>query len=231
MSVRKELNQDFFKEWSPEMAYVLGFFAADGSMLKNKRGGCFVEFQITDRVILKEIRRIIRSTHRISSRDRGSKKWKKAYRLQIGSKEWFSDLSELGFTQHKSHTLRFPKVPKKCVGAFVRGYFDGDGCVYFRKLKYADRRKKRWILLTLFTSGSSGFLESLHRVLKKYDVRGGSLKQKTRGFELVLSHRDSLALYRLMYHTAPVSSLYLPRKRRKLERAIRVLELNTAVVV
>ena len=28
MPISKTLNQDFFKTWSPEMAYVLGFFAA-----------------------------------------------------------------------------------------------------------------------------------------------------------------------------------------------------------
>lgn len=41
MPVYKRVNKDFFKKWSNEMAYVLGFFAADGNMIVNKRGGQF----------------------------------------------------------------------------------------------------------------------------------------------------------------------------------------------
>lgn len=225
MSMHRELNHDFFKKWSPEMAYVLGFFAADGSMLKNNRGAHFIEFTIIDRIVLEQIQRAIGSTHRIAVRERGGN-CKTAYRLQIGSKEWFEDLSQLGFTQRKSVSMRFPKVPKKYLGDFVRGYFDGDGCVYLNNLKYADRKYKRWVLLTIFTSGSKEFLEALHTILRTFEVKGGSLRKKARGFDLAFSHRDSLALYRLMYHTGKVADMFLPRKREKLERAIEVLGLD-----
>ncbi len=52
MPMHRTLNQDFFKTWSPEMAYVLGYFAADGSMIQNKRGGHFIEFTSTDAVLI-----------------------------------------------------------------------------------------------------------------------------------------------------------------------------------
>lgn len=224
--MHRDLNRDFFKKWSSEMAYVLGFFAADGSMLENKRGGRFIEFNITDRIVLYRIRTAIGSNHKITKRPSRSPKWKDMYRIQIGSREWFADLIRLGFTQHKSNTLRFPNVPSEYVGDFIRGYFDGDGCVYLRELKYADRKNKRWVVLTLFTSGSRGFLEDLHKTLRMFGVSGGSLRKKVRGFDLSFSHRDSLALYRLMYHTGKVSNMFLPRKRERLERAVRVLGLE-----
>lgn len=72
------------------MAYVLGFFIADGSMAKNKRGAHFIEIEITDKELLEEIREAIGSNYKISVRNR-DKKWKISYRLQIGSKEVFSD--------------------------------------------------------------------------------------------------------------------------------------------
>ena len=224
--MHRELNHDFFKKWSPEMAYILGFFAADGSMVRNNRGAHFIEFTITDRIVLELIQRVTGSTHKIQKRDRGNKEWKYQYRLQIGSKEWFADLSQLGFTQHKSNTLSFPKIPKRYFGDFVRGYFDGDGCVYSNRLKYAGRKNARLILLTLFTSGSHQFLESLWDELRIHTVHGGSLKKKKRGFELVFSHNDSIALHRLMYHTGTSPTLYLPRKRNKLESAIRELQMR-----
>lgn len=229
MPVRRELNQDFFKTWSPEMAYVLGFFAADGSMLENIRGGYFIEFHIADVVVLRRIRAVTGSTHKITRRLASHPRLKTMYRLQIGSKEWFKDLSRLGFTQHKSHSLKFPEVSKAYLGDFIRGYFDGDGCVYFKKLQYADRKNKRPVLLTLFTSGSKAFLAMLWEHLKRYGVKGGSLKTKAHGYELVFSHHDSVALYRLMYHTTRSTNLRLPRKYKLFTKALQTLYPNAVV--
>lgn len=146
--------------------------------------------------------------------------------MQIGSKEWYSDLTLLGFTPSKSKTLTLPPIPDVLFGHFVRGYFDGDGCVYFSMVKRSDDSQLRWMLLTLFTSGSLSFLQKLHNQLKAGAIRKGSITRKERGFELRFSRGDSLALWRLMYDTAQVSNLYLPRKREKLERAIQVLGLD-----
>jgi hypothetical protein len=226
MAIRRELDYDFFKTWSNDMAYVLGFFAADGSMIRNRQGGHYVEFTITDRILLEMIQKVTGSTHKIQERKRRGVAWKAQYRIQIGSKEWFDDLSSLGFMQNKSKRLPFPEIPEEYFGSFVRGYFDGDGCVYFKRLQYADRRNTRPVLMTLFTSGCRPFLVSLWDALKMHGVYGGSLKKKTHGFELVFSHRDSLALHRIMYHTVVVSNMFLPRKRDKLEQAIKVLGLD-----
>ncbi len=222
MPILRTLKQDFFAEWSDDMAYVLGFFAADGSMLKNSRGSCFIEFSITDRSVIEYIRRVSGSNHRVAERERGPM-CQTAYRLQIGSKTWFEDLSKLGFTQAKSRTLRFPAVPERHEAAFVRGYFDGDGCVYFKELKFADRAKKRWILMTTFTSGSQKFLIELQDLLRRHNIKGGSIRMKERGFDLALSHRDSLALYRVMYHTGSTTGFCLPRKHLLLKKALETL--------
>jgi LAGLIDADG-like domain len=141
------------------MAYVLGFFAADGSMIRTQRGGYYIELKSTDLILIERIQNCIRSNHSISAYERGGNA-KTCYRLQIGSRVWFEDLTELGFTQNKSKSMQFPDIPNEYLGDFVRGYFDGDGCVYFKKLAYKDRANKRWVLLTLFTSGSRDFLES-----------------------------------------------------------------------
>ncbi|HYF28842.1 MAG TPA: LAGLIDADG family homing endonuclease [Candidatus Paceibacterota bacterium] len=226
MTMVRTLNHEFFKTWTPEMAYVLGYFAADGS-LNTGHGGSYIEFKSVDRKMIENVREAIGSSHRISQYERGGN-CKTCYRLQISSRVWARDLQGFGFTPKKSKTMRFPLVPAEYIGHFVRGYFDGDGCVYSQMLKYADRDHKRWILLTLFTSGSKVFLEQLWSILKDHGIRGGSLVPKKRGFELKFSHRDSLALYQLMYHTAPISDLYLLRKRAKLEQAIQVLDLLRA---
>ena len=126
--------------------------------------------------------------------------------------------------------MRLPRIPEKYFGEFVRGYFDGDGCIYFRILKFADRKKPRPIAMTVFTSGSRVFLEEFHAALRRHGVRGGALRTKTRGFDLSFSHQDSLALFRLMYDTCFVASIFLPRKYKKFRRAINRLYPDAAVV-
>ncbi len=211
------------------MAYVLGYFAADGSMLRNKRGGCYVEFTTTDLCLLNHLRRATGAEQRISKRLMKNDAWRQQYRIQIGSKSWYEDLLALGFTQAKSNTLRLPKLDSRYVADFVRGYFDGDGCIYFRKLKFADREDPRWILQSLFTSGSKGFLESLWKLLKEYGIGGGTIQNKKRGFELKFSHKDSIALYGLMYHNGSITELYLPRKHKLFEKALKTLYKNAVV--
>lgn len=47
------------------------------------------------------------------------------------------DLSKLGAIQNKSLILKFPDkiIPEKFMRDFIRGYFDGDGCVWNGKRK------------------------------------------------------------------------------------------------
>ena len=201
------------------MAYVLGFFAADGTMVANKRGAHFIEFHSTDKQLLFIVKKLFGSNHKISTRDKHNPKWKIGYRLQIGSNEMFGDLVSLGFTPNKSLTIEFPKVPRRLLGDFIRGYFDGDGCVYFKKHRAKDRKRLRRVFSSRFTSGSKKFLQSL-QIQLNFD--GGFISQKKGGYELVFSHKNSLDLYRLMYHN-DCHGLYLNRKYKLFRKAVSTL--------
>ena len=119
--------------------------------------------------------------------------------------------------------MKLPSIPNVYLGDFVRGYFDGDGCVYFKKHFVKVRRKCRWVFSTRFTSGSKSFLQSLKGCLSLI-VEGGAIHAKSnkRGFELVFSHKDSVALYELMYHNN-CHNLYLKRKYKLFSKAVRTL--------
>ncbi|MBI5456848.1 hypothetical protein HY969_03845 [Candidatus Kaiserbacteria bacterium] len=223
----RELNHDFFKSWSSDMGYVLGYFAADGTMIKSRRGGHFIEFDSIDKVLIQQVRAAMKSSHHIGvrRRDLKNKNWKTAYRLQVGSIKMFNDLQKLGFTQKKSLTIKFPTIPDKYFSDFVRGYFDGDGNVYFKKHYAKDRKQKRWVFSSRFTSGCKQFLIDLHSSLGKHGIKGGFIlsNKERRGFNLVMSHLDSLALHKLMYNTAPDTSLYLPRKYKLFRKALKTM--------
>ena len=63
MPIYKKVNKDFFKKWTPEMAYVLGFLFADGNIIYTKRNTWFWSIQITDKEILEKIKMEINSSH------------------------------------------------------------------------------------------------------------------------------------------------------------------------
>lgn len=210
------------------MAYVLGFFTADGNMIKNKRGGHYIAFYSNDKELLVKIRTLLCSNQKIAlKKQKPLHSRKPSYQIQIGSKEIYSDLLKLGLVPNKSLILKVPAIPEKFLSHFVRGYFDGDGCVYFKKNWAKDRNKLRWVFQTRFTSGSKKFLAKLHSILKLIEIcRGGYLYDKGSGHELVFSHNDGLALFRFMYDNVS-SEMYLDRKYKKFQKAIQVLHLGT----
>ncbi|MFH1170182.1 MAG: LAGLIDADG family homing endonuclease [Candidatus Vogelbacteria bacterium] len=212
------------------MAYVLGFFAADGYITVNKRGGQFWCIQITDQGLLHAIRKNLCSNHKISVRRHMRKEKKTQYRLQIGSIEMCDDLRELGFRERKTASLSVPNVPPKYFADFVRGYFDGDGNVWVGLL-HKKSKNPNLGLKTMFTSCSIKFLRHLHQGLYSHGLVGGSIYVSKRNYSrLQFSSQDSLKLFDFMYNhiSNSKSELQLLRKKRIFEGYIKLK--NAAVV-
>lgn len=223
MPKRKKINKGFFKKWSPAMAYVLGFFTADGSLTINGRGHYYIEFYSCDKESIEKVKELLGSEHKISKVVKGFD-WKPAYRIQIGSKDMCNDLLRLGMIPAKSNVINFPEVPLNHFSHFVRGYFDGDGHVHLGQYWRRDRNKWHWVFSSGFTSGSKSFLVGLWESLKKY-VSGGCLYKKNRGYGLTFSRHDSLALFKLMYNNTS-ASMFLKRKRMIFLKAFETLNLG-----
>lgn len=213
------VNTNFFKKWSSEMAYVLGFFAADGSMVINPRGAHYLDFHITDKDLLFEIRKTLDSNHKIKERERGGNR-KNIYRLQIGSKKMFNDLINLGLTPRKTKTLQLPKVPQKYFPDFVRGYFDGDGTVAICTYKRKNRNNKKYtVLQSGFTSGSEIFLKQLQEKLKRIANLSGCLTFLAGVCRLKYCINDSMKLYNFMYYSDDIK-FFLERKQKIFQKYI-----------
>jgi len=198
------------------MAYVLGFFAADGNLTIGKRGNHYIEFTSCDKVILGRIRIALDSDHKISLRKRIGNH-KQCFRIQIGSKILFGDLVSFGFTPNKSKKLAYPKIPNEYFRYFVRGYFDGDGHVTTGTYKKSDRNKFIRILFSGFTSGTRSFLERLKDNLMKLQIVKGGTLHYSKGYRLNFSTGDSLRLYEFLYKGIG-NGLYLTRKKQVFEK-------------
>ncbi len=205
--------ETFFDTWNPEMAYVLGYFAADGHMFKNKNGSCYMVFTSSDQELLIDVKEILGVTNSIEKHILPNKNWKTKYVIQIGSKIIYKRLLELGFTPNKSLTLNFPVIPDNVVNHFIRGYFDGDGCASFSQRIRKDRKNKRYKqLVAIFTSGSYKFLDVLRKKLISLgNIGEGGLHRKQKGsYDLVYSTQDVVKLFRFIYPSEDI-----PRLRRK----------------
>ncbi len=217
--ILKKVNKNFFKKWSPDMAYVLGFFAADGYITVNKRGGQFWCIQITDKELLENIRRAIKSEHKISVRLPNKPNNNISYRIQIGSIEMCDDLRKIGFSDKKTKNLAVPNVPLNFFSHFVRGYFDGDGNIWQGEI-HKGRKTRHRVLKLALTSCSYGFLEELHNKLILFGIQGGCIyKSKKKQFSrLQYSTINALKLYDFMYNVLGTSKLFLTRKKDVFER-------------
>lgn len=195
-SRKYNINQDFFKEWSRDMAYIFGLWCADGCIYGGKM------FDITlhkkDKYILKKIAEKLNYEGNLyDSVD------KQASRINFSCVVIYKDLIKLGGSENKSLTLRFPDVPKKYLSDFIRGYFDGDGCIM---------NLKGGRINSAFTCGSKEFLDKLLEILKaEAGVEGGSYDPSS--YSLRFGKKDSIKIGKYMYKDNP--ELFLLRKQKK----------------
>lgn len=125
----------FEKINSHNKAQLLGFFAADGwiSGPEDKNGRFEITVQKRDEDYIKWVKDELKYTGPITfgfASLRG-KKFPRC-RISISSYKIRKDLIELGMSERKSLTLKFPsleKLPNEFVPSFVRGYFEGDGSI------------------------------------------------------------------------------------------------------
>lgn len=190
------IKQDYFKQWTHNMAYVLGLWYADGCIYGGKM------FDITlhakDKYILKRIAEELEYEGPLCDYvDR------QASRLNFSCVVIYNDIIALGGTERKSNSITFPEVPKEYLPDFIRGYFDGDGCIM---------RLKGNRVNSAFTSGSKKFLDALLLLLREEaGVEGGSYDSSS--LSLRFGKRDTLRIGNYIYRNDP--ELFLLRKREK----------------
>ena len=115
---------EFFRVWAPEMAYVLGYWWADGCMrIKANTTAHQIEIASNDRDHLELIAQAIGGKYFL----RKVSPQANTYVISFCSKEMYQDIERLGGTSRKSRTIGFPDVPADLLPHFVRGVIDGDG--------------------------------------------------------------------------------------------------------
>lgn len=209
-SRKYSVNDDFFKTWSHDMAYILGFWWADGWISKNRFS---VSQKESRSYILRKILKIMKSKAKIH------KNKNNCCHFSITSGEIIQDILNLGGTSHKSLNSVYPIIPNKYFPSFVRGYFDGDGCISICN----DKNKYR----VTFTCSSYEFLFGLYKQLKENidglngyiqkrakntkNIHGRSFANRNPIYILSFGINDARRLKKFMYNKFS-GSLYLREK-------------------
>src|SRR3989344_7065492 len=200
------------------MAYVLGYWYADGSMYPSVRGS-YITVTSVDQDTIYKIKKWLGSHHIIRMRKPTWPNGKNSFALRIGNKSLYKSLVGLGLYPDKSLTVKLPVVPDKYFDHFVRGYFDGDGCVSLYRTKGIKQDIIIKKLSIIFTSGSSDFLVSLCKILEeKLNLDQGKVYLGQRCFQLRYSTEDTVKLFKFIYgNCLRKERLYLDRKFRIFE--------------
>lgn len=125
------VNNDYFAIQNDKMAYVLGFLMADGNVSKNGN-----RIQIVLSEIDADFLNIFHTeiggapvTHYIQNSGK-----QQVCRWQCLSRKIKDDLISYDVIPNKTGFAKIPsKLNKEFYPDFIRGYFDGDGCIWIEK--------------------------------------------------------------------------------------------------
>lgn len=225
-------NDKFFENIDNESkAYWLGFLYADGCITrfyrneKLKAMSLELTLKSEDKSHLEKFLNDLEANVPIQKKTvkLNNKKYN-ANRVVINCTKMCRDLIALGCTPQKSLTLAFPSldiVPEHLVNHFVRGYFDGDGCVFYKDYRLYGGKQRTHIVGFV---GTFSFLTSLLEVINlNYEIHQ---KSGQKAYQVNLGSYDAFVkMYDYMYKNATV---YLGRKKTIFDNALNI-KIDTAV--
>lgn len=223
----REIRHNFFSEIKTELqAYLLGFIYSDGS-INDKRHTLTIHINEQDKEIFNLFKIISPEAYTQNCKGYESKslvdertvKNSGSIRLSISSKILLQDLHNLGVVENKTYKeLCIPRqIPNDLIKHFIRGYFDGDGCITYciRKPNPKNREKNYRVNANVnFTAKLCNIFIDFQKYFSDNNITLNIMHVK-RGdmYRLQTSKRDSIIkIFHLFYDN---SNFYLSRKFNK----------------
>lgn len=198
-----------------EKAYWLGFLMADGYNHESK--SCVaLRLQEEDKEILEKYKKFLKTDAPIYTFTRTTKinKLTRQYcELNICSPYFSEQLAKLGCVQGKTHTLKFPNIKECLYSHFIRGFFDGDGCICVKDR--LDRRKLYGKSMNYqFTIvGKEDVLLKIQDILvKNIHITKTILQKEKNSFVYILHYGGKNVVTKIMQYLYKNATTYLKRK-------------------
>lgn len=204
------INDTYFDKETPNMAYILGFLAADGSVSK-KSNEIKIGLSAIDKDFLQSIANELNSDRKV--KEYISSNGFSCCELHFTSKRIKNKLSEYNIVPQKTFSFKFPKKLKREYWIdFIRGYFDGDGCI-----STAGKHAIRWQVCSATEDVLQNIVDFFY---EEYHIPKVSIYEK-KGINTTYYIQYSTCPTREIYkHLYTKNSLYLPRKKEKFEKIL-----------
>ena len=192
------VNNNYFSVQNHNMAYILGFLAADGNVsAKDNR----IQSQLSKKDIdhLEKIHQEIGGSEVYTYFSNGYEccGWH-CFSAQIKK-----DLATYGIIPHKTGKIRIPqKLEKEYWKDFIRGFFDGDGSIF---------KDEQGIRLSI-TSANKEILEDINTFLKENEIKPSKIYKDHNNVCIKFRNQASIDIYNLLYYD---NCLCLDRKRKR----------------
>lgn len=198
-----DINHDYFHDIdTEEKAYWLGFLYADGYVSKDSTN---MELSLAEKDVshLIKFNECLSSTYEIKNRVvELDGKFYNSCRLIFSSSVLKRDLCSHGCIPQKTFDLKMPNIDDNLMRHFIRGYFDGDGCISLQ-----DTLNKTQMT---FSSGCYSFLEELSTYLNRILDISLYVREARTCYEIRLfNNMVKIKILNYMYEDAHV---YLDRK-------------------
>lgn len=207
-------NQNYFQYENENMAWLLGFLAADGSIEKN-RNVIKLSLSTTDKEILEKIRKEIQLESKV--KDYQTSQGYEVSKIQWCSEQHKKDLAKYGIIPQKTFKLIPPyQLNKKFWKDYIRGFWDGDGSITLLKNNY---NQLEWQLV----SGTKEVLEFIvNYFYEEYNIPKVNINSINRHgnnvYTILYSTNASKKIYEIFYNDT--NCLCLQRKKDKYTKLI-----------
>lgn len=178
-------------------AYFLGLMFSDGSVTRNQ-----FYIKLKDEDILLKFRDELKCDYPILVREFPYK----SYTLQISSQTLCNALIKLGCVPNKTKVIQLPKLKEDLYRHFIRGFFDGDGCLQLQDKKYHCRFD--------LTSASKKFLEQIRPIITMHSKPNGYLGKENK-YEVWHLNYSGHQVQDILDWLYKYSNFYLQRKYTK----------------
>lgn len=223
-SKKYKLNENYFKIIdTKDKAYFLGLLYADGSMNK-KYNELRLALQKKDVEILEVFNNYLETNKPLRLIKKRNLKHSDMYSINIENKILCEDAKKLGLVNNKTNLLEFPDktiLPEKLISHFVRGFFDGDGCVTVKKRILKNNNSYSETLFFSFTA-TYQMCESLQKIFNKNinlninKIHKRHKNRKANTYHIVYGgNKQALKFYNWLYKDC--ENLKITRKKLKFE--------------
>ena len=122
-------------------------------------------------------------------------------KMHIKSNKIAEDLFKLGVVPRKTKILKMPVIPHELYTHLIRGYFDGDGSIWFDKQSNSYR---------IQIVGTKEVLESIKKILL---LKDNKLRETNKGNNIYrLSYSGNVIVYNILSMLYKDSRIHLERK-------------------